>query len=54
MGTAAADLTAETGARATLDVAQNATVDDSGKLLSIKVEGWQPGLNDYDGKPMPW
>lgn len=45
-----------TGAEATIKIIDSATREMNGKFLNIKVPGWEenPGVNQYDGKEVPW
>ncbi|EAW25640.1 putative short chain oxidoreductase (CsgA) [Aspergillus fischeri NRRL 181] len=56
MGGSRADLPPATGAQAVLDIVQKATPSQNGKVLNIHVPGWEEneGLNQYDGKGVPW
>ncbi|EAW09068.1 SDR family oxidoreductase [Aspergillus clavatus NRRL 1] len=56
MGGARADLAPETGAKAVLDIVQDATPALNGRFLNIRVSGWEEneGLNQYDGREVPW
>ena len=56
MGGESADLPAEVGAKAVLEVVQNCDKDANGTFIDIKVPGWEKkdGLNQYDGKILPW
>ncbi|KAF4165673.1 hypothetical protein CNMCM6936_007626 [Aspergillus lentulus] len=56
MGGSRADLPPATGAKAVLDIVQKATPSQNGKALNIHVPGWEEneGLNQYDGKEVPW
>ncbi|GIC94558.1 uncharacterized protein Aud_001887 [Aspergillus udagawae] len=55
-GGSRADLPPATGAKAVLDIIQKATPSQNGKFLNIHVPGWEEnkGLNQYDGKEVPW
>ncbi|RHZ60695.1 uncharacterized protein CDV56_105552 [Aspergillus thermomutatus] len=56
MGGSRADLPPATGAEAVLNIVQKATPSQNGKALNIHVPGWEEneGLNQYDGKEVPW
>jgi hypothetical protein len=56
MGTNAADLPVETGAKGVLEVLHNATFKDNGCFFNITVPTWntQPGQNEYRGGKLPW
>ncbi|RHZ57449.1 hypothetical protein CDV55_104632 [Aspergillus turcosus] len=56
LGGPRADLPPATGAEAVLDIVQKATTSQNGKFLNIRVPGWEEneGLNQYDGKEVPW
>jgi hypothetical protein len=56
MGGSRADLPPATGAKAVLDIVQKSTPSQNGKALNIHVPGWEEneGLNQYDGKEVPW
>jgi len=56
LGGEAADLDVETGAKAVLEAVEKHGKDFNGKFLNIRVAGWEekPGLNQYDGKALPW
>ncbi|KAH2225012.1 hypothetical protein KXV37_007631 [Aspergillus fumigatus] len=45
-----------TGAQGVLDIVQKTTPSQNGKALNIHVPGWEEneGLNQYDGKEVPW
>ncbi|KAH8589809.1 hypothetical protein B0O99DRAFT_664421 [Bisporella sp. PMI_857] len=51
-----ADLDAETGAKAVLDLLSRDRADLNGKFLNIHVPGWEKttGLHQYDGAELPW
>ncbi|EHK22108.1 uncharacterized protein TRIVIDRAFT_91392 [Trichoderma virens Gv29-8] len=51
-----ADLDSPTAAKATLDVLSRNREDINGKLVNIKVEGWEnaTGLHKYDGGDLDW
>lgn len=51
-----ADLPVETGVERVLDMVRNLGVEVNGRFLNIHVPGWEnnPGLNQYDGKELPW
>ncbi|KAH1356701.1 hypothetical protein KXX33_007170 [Aspergillus fumigatus] len=56
MGGSRADLPPATGAQGVLDIVQKTTPSQNGKALNIHVPGWEEneGLNQYDGKEVPW
>jgi hypothetical protein len=56
MGTETADLPVEVGAKAALNKIFRVTKADNGTFLTIHVPGWEenPGVNQYDGKNLPW
>ncbi|EYE92873.1 NAD(P)-binding protein [Aspergillus ruber CBS 135680] len=56
LGGSRADLPPEIGAEAVVDMVRNATTEQNGKFLNIRVPGWEenPGFNQYDGKEVPW
>ena len=52
-----ADLTPEKSIAGILELADKVDIEDSGKLLSIKVPGWEMHENPvkrYDGSVRPW
>ncbi|KAL4793056.1 hypothetical protein BDV19DRAFT_367263 [Aspergillus venezuelensis] len=51
-----ADLDADTGAKATLDLLKRPREEVNGKFMNILVSGWEQatGLHKYDGKEIPW
>lgn len=51
-----ADLDAETGAKAVLDLLSRDRASLNGKFLNIHVSGWEKatGLHQYDGAELPW
>ncbi|KAL4965797.1 uncharacterized protein BDV14DRAFT_199571 [Aspergillus stella-maris] len=51
-----ADLDADIGAKATLDLLKRPRDDVNGKFMNIHVPGWEQatGLHKYDGKEIPW
>jgi hypothetical protein len=51
-----ADLDAETGAKAVLDLLSRDRDALNGKFLNILVPGWEnaTGLHKYDGKELEW
>lgn len=51
-----ADLTAEEGAKASLEIILRAGQDLNGKFPNILVKGWEKaeGRNQYDGSITPW
>lgn len=56
MGGENADLDVETRVNAMLNILDRITLKDSGKFFNIHVPGWEhaEGLNQYDGKELPW
>ncbi|ORY21510.1 short chain dehydrogenase reductase, partial [Naematelia encephala] len=56
LGSEAADLSVEDGAKATLDRIINAGPDKNGQNLNIKIEGWKKTQSGeaYDGANPPW
>ncbi|KAL5365267.1 hypothetical protein BJX96DRAFT_158857 [Aspergillus floccosus] len=56
MGGSRADLPVAQGAEAVVNIMNDATTAQNGKFLNIHVPGWEnnPGLNQYDGKEIPW
>lgn len=56
LGGRRADLPPETGAKAIVDMVQNATPEQNGRFFNIHVPGWEEnkGFNQYDGKKVPW
>lgn len=56
MGSSYADLPVETGVTAVVEALTKAGKEMNGKFLNIKVAGWEEneGLNQYDGKIIPW
>ncbi|PIG82259.1 hypothetical protein AARAC_000004 [Aspergillus arachidicola] len=56
LGSQAADLPVETGVAAVLKVLQKTGCEGNGKFFNIHVPGWEenPGMNQYDGKELPW
>ncbi|KZF20174.1 short-chain dehydrogenase-like protein [Xylona heveae TC161] len=56
LGSSAADLPSDVGAKAVLDIVYSATPDKNGKFFNIRVPGWEKkeGLNQYDGAELPW
>lgn len=51
-----ADLTAEQGALATLEIIDKPNAETNGHFTKVRVAGWEnvPGPNVYDGKNAPW
>ncbi|PYI09729.1 NAD(P)-binding protein [Aspergillus sclerotiicarbonarius CBS 121057] len=51
-----ADLPVGTGVEGVLGMVRSSGVEANGKFLNIHVPGWEnnPGLNQYDGKELPW
>ncbi|KAJ6188089.1 hypothetical protein N7519_002997 [Penicillium mononematosum] len=56
LGSRRADLPVEVGAEKVLDIIQEVTPEQNGKLVNIHVPGWETreGPNQYDGKEIPW
>ncbi|PKY02379.1 putative short chain oxidoreductase [Aspergillus campestris IBT 28561] len=56
LGGSRADLSAEQGADAVLDIVREANTAQNGKFLNVRVPGWEnhEGLNQYDGRELPW
>lgn len=56
MGGPRADLAPDTSADAIIDMARNATAEQNGKFLNIRVPGWEEtkGFNQYNGEVIPW
>ncbi|OJJ76668.1 hypothetical protein ASPBRDRAFT_39154 [Aspergillus brasiliensis CBS 101740] len=56
LGSEDADLPVETGVAAVLDLVLNTGNAVNGRFLNIRVPGWEtnPGMNQYDGKELPW
>jgi len=56
MGTGNADLPVEVGTKAVIEALMGAGKDANRKFINIKVAGWEEndGLNQYDGKVIPW
>ncbi|CAG8952524.1 hypothetical protein HYFRA_00009628 [Hymenoscyphus fraxineus] len=56
LGGEAADLDVQTGAKAVIEAFEKHGKEFSGKLLNIRVSGWEEskGLNQYDGKVCPF
>jgi hypothetical protein len=51
-----ADLPVETGVTAVLSIIDKTSHEANGRFFNIHVPGWEnkPGLNQYDGKEIPW
>ncbi|PWY96129.1 short chain oxidoreductase [Aspergillus sclerotioniger CBS 115572] len=51
-----ADLPVGTGVEGVLGMVRDSGLEVNGKFLNIHVPGWEnnPGLNQYDGKELPW
>ncbi|EHA23685.1 hypothetical protein ASPNIDRAFT_40256 [Aspergillus niger ATCC 1015] len=51
-----ADLPVGTGVERVLEMIRDRGVEVNGRFLNIHVPGWEnnPGLNQYDGKELPW
>ena len=51
-----ADLTAEVGAQAVVEIVVKADRNSNGKFQNIHVQGWEnvDSVNKYDGKSPPW
>lgn len=56
LGSQNADLPVETGVSAVLDVLGKTGREGNGHFFNIHVPGWEnnPGMNQYDGKELPW
>ncbi|GKZ66375.1 hypothetical protein AnigIFM50267_011541 [Aspergillus niger] len=56
MGSNDADLPVDTGVAAVLDAVLTTGKEKNGRFLNILVPGWEnnPGMNQYDGKELPW
>ena len=56
MGSNDADLPVDTGVAAVLDIVLTTGKEKNGRFLNILVPGWEnnPGMNQYDGKELPW
>ncbi|KAL4994919.1 hypothetical protein BDV10DRAFT_175759 [Aspergillus recurvatus] len=56
LGSDDADLPVEVGVSSVLDILHRIGRDGNGRFLNIHVPGWEnaPGLNQYDGKEVPW
>ncbi|KAJ5486791.1 hypothetical protein N7530_001091 [Penicillium desertorum] len=56
LGSHRADLPVEVGAEKVLDIIQEVTPEQNGKLVNIHIPGWETreGPNQYDGKEIPW
>ena len=56
MGSKDADLEVETGVSAVVDMIIKSGPEQNGKFLNIHIPGWEnaPGINQYDGKELPW
>ncbi|PYH54877.1 SDR family oxidoreductase [Aspergillus niger CBS 101883] len=56
MGSDDADLPVDTGVSAVLDAVLTTGKEKNGRFLNILVPGWEnnPGMNQYDGKELPW
>lgn len=56
LGGPSADLSAEEGANAVLDIVHKNGPEANGKFFNIRVAGWEnkEGLNQYDGSNPPW
>ncbi|OJJ94629.1 hypothetical protein ASPACDRAFT_65078 [Aspergillus aculeatus ATCC 16872] len=56
LGSDMADLPVETGVAAVLRVLQRVGCEGNGKFFNIHIPGWEenPGMNQYDGKELPW
>ncbi|KAL3259197.1 hypothetical protein ABHI18_005451 [Aspergillus niger] len=51
-----ADLPVGTGVERVLEMIRDRGMEVNGRFLNIHVSGWEnnPGLNQYDGKELPW
>jgi hypothetical protein len=56
LGSQSADLSVETGVGAVLDVLGKTGREGNGRFFNVLVPGWEnnPGMNQYDGKELPW
>ncbi|RDH35181.1 short chain oxidoreductase [Aspergillus welwitschiae] len=56
MGSDDADLPVDTGVAAVLDIVLTTGKEKNGRFLNIHVPGWEnnSGMNQYDGKELPW
>lgn len=50
----AADLTAEEGAKASLDIIYKDNKETNGRFPKVLVKGWEKRQNAYDGSNAPW
>ncbi|RAK88389.1 NAD(P)-binding protein [Aspergillus costaricaensis CBS 115574] len=56
LGSDNADLPVEVGVKSILEILHEIGRDRNGQFLNIHVPGWEnaPGMNQYDGKEVPW
>lgn len=56
LGGSAADLPVEVGAKEVIRITNEASKEDTGKFLDIRVPGWSSkgGPNTYNGSEIPW
>ncbi|RAK72681.1 SDR family oxidoreductase [Aspergillus fijiensis CBS 313.89] len=56
LGSQNADLPVATGVGAVLDVLWKTGREGNGRFFNVHVPGWEnnPGMNQYDGKELPW
>ncbi|KAJ5485760.1 short chain oxidoreductase [Penicillium desertorum] len=56
LGTENADLPVDVGVSSVLDILYETGQDGNGRFFNIHVPGWEnvTGLNQYDGKEIPW
>ncbi|CAG8211135.1 unnamed protein product [Penicillium olsonii] len=56
LGSQNADLAVEEGANAVLNVLAKTGQEGNGNFYNVHVPGWEnnPGMNQYDGKGLPW
>ncbi|OJJ66187.1 hypothetical protein ASPBRDRAFT_138373 [Aspergillus brasiliensis CBS 101740] len=56
LGSENADLPVDVGVTSVLDILHGTGQEGNGRFFNIHVPGWEnaPGLNQYDGKEVPW
>ncbi|GFF44564.1 hypothetical protein IFM51744_05849 [Aspergillus udagawae] len=56
LGSENADLPVDVGVTSVLDILHRTGKDGNGRFFNIHVPGWEnaPGMNQYDGKEVPW
>ncbi|GLA44394.1 hypothetical protein AnigIFM63309_003156 [Aspergillus niger] len=56
LGSENADLPVDVGVTSVLDILHRTGQDGNGRFFNIHVPGWEnaPGINQYDGKEVPW